>query len=1267
MDFSALPQGVEALNANLLAQRHAAAVEIPYVLTTEEKNLFRGWYRGDVRFVDRTYNTHGLARALHRLATVLSDRCRWDIDIGGDPRGTAKDARHVCMLVDNARDELRCIRAQQACRNPVGTWCEAGAENCAEPAEYARCIHAAYDISYRTWEQIFLAHGLKAVDIWLFVPTELLGGPDTGSFYTLVKRGEETVMLFNDCTNGYCHNTYEWTKYILQPHYTGAALNLACSVEARYGPLVRCTLFRCKNAYAVHARLTPGTGLTEVPLLGGGFVKVDTKHWNTLLSWAIARSDDKFTYNSLVAYARALKVRLIIGGTHVQGGWEVTARELDAVCTSCFVLAASMRFTRSQTIGQAFKRLRHEQTRGALGELVDRLSAWLGQPTIQIKKFLNSDLMALMERPEDASYYHVAGPGRNDPGPAPTEFDPDDDEPEEQDHNNYQALYRLSLQLQKHTPGPYQDAAGQALLKFDSLPAGKPRKHIISGPPGSGKSTGVCSWPEDQKSETLVCVPTRKQAGDWRSRGFNAFTPLKFLASCGGCRHVIVDEFTLVHPGLILKLAESDFASITLLGDLKQIAFVDFDKLGCQYNPADLYKDWQVEYLDQTHRCPQDVTRWLAQFYPKLTTTSQVAASVIESVCNPAAAHLAFTQATKATLLARGHKALTVHEAQGSTFKSVCLHVQANDMALVRTSEAHRIVALTRHTHRLVIVEEGVLGLSTALNLACLHLTSDLEPVETEVAEEPKCTTELVFEVADTPNTGANLDDCALTFGAHPGVTNISSDTLPEVAEGRTLRIDDTCIVPHDGVEPRLSSVVAETCRISRPQDRRAALAANACRVVARNKQMSRREARRVGDLLFGAFCRHCKIEPAEDVHLRLAEALLAAHRKDPTMRLFSDDEPLELVRIKNHLKQQSKYAGQPLNKVKAGQGINAWSKSANLAVAPFIRAAQEIVCRGLPEHVLLVLHESDADLKQWFEQHALPGGAWCNDFTEFDSTQNAGTLEFECRVLRACGVPSSITNAYRALRERAWVTSQDHQFSADHARMSGEANTLFGNTIISLAVAALILPGEWHCAAFKGDDSFVQCDAEPLSTATIETTVGMICKLERQEVPEFVSFIVAPHFAPDLKRAVGKLLGKAYPEDVEALQESVANKLKLVHDPEKCIVVNAYHHGVDYAEAAIWYDALRNFIAAAPSVSYNAFQDTILEKIGGSSNGASRQQPAQDKGPAAEEATPAENGEGCSAGQADQGTGAGAPAPAKAGQKDSDYWDLACAGAILL
>ncbi|QDA77022.1 nonstructural polyprotein [Porcine bastrovirus] len=1206
-----------------------------------------------------------MARSLHRLATHLSDQSAWQIDIGGDPRGTATDARHVCMLVDNARDELRVIRAMQNCRNPVGTWCTDGAEHCTEPADFARCIHAAYDITYQQWEQIFLSHGLKAVDIWMFLPTEMLGGPRSADFYTLIERGSETVMLLADGTNGYCHNTFEWTKYVLQPHYTGVALNLSCSLEARYGPLVRFTLFRSSKPYAVHARLFPGSGSLRVPLMDGRMLTVDKRHWNSLLSWAIARSDDKFTYNSLVAYARALKVKLIIGGTHVQGGWEIEARDLDAVCTTCFILAASMRYTRSQTISAAFKRLKHEQDRSWFGELLDRLEAWLGKPVITLRKFLDSDLMSLAEAEEEAAYYHVKGPGREDPGALSYAECSDPDGPEPEPPQNYQQLYRLSLQLQAHTPGPFQDAADLALRQFDKLPPGKPHRHIITGPPGSGKSTGLTAWPDDQKAETVVCVPTRKQVADWRARGFNAFTPLNFLAACTGGRHIVVDEFTLVHPGLILKLAESDFKTVTLLGDINQIAFVDFDKLGCSYDPKALYAEWSVETLTETHRCPQDVTNWLSRFYKNIQSTSSEIRSVFQSVCNPGGQHLAFTQATKATLLARGHKCLTVHEAQGSTFKSVCLHVQANDMPLIRTSDAHVIVAMTRHTHRMVIVEEGVLGLSTAMNLDGLMLSTDLEPLPTEVATEARLEARCEHEVCETTNTGATLDDCGQTFGAACGVTNISSTKWPAVAEGRTLVLNDTVLEPLDGCEARLSSVVGETCRISRPADRRAAIAANVHRVTARNKKMSKQEARRVGSLLLGAFMKRCKIEPADDVHLRLAEALLAAHRKDPSLRLLADDEPLSLVKIKNHLKQQSKYAGQPLNKIKAGQGINAWSKTANMTVAPFIRAAQEIVCRGLPDNILLVLHQSDQDLKDWFEQHALPTGAWCNDFTEFDSTQNAGTLDFECQLLRTCGVPSSICNAYRALREHAWVTAVDHAFSADHARMSGEANTLFGNTAISLAVSSLLLPGEWACAAFKGDDSFVQSDCAPLATDKIEDNIGMICKLERQEVPEFVSFLVAPHFAPDLKRCVGKLLGKPFPKEVEELQQAVENKLKLIHDPEKAIVVNAYHHGVDYAEAQVWYDSLINFCRSKPSRAYVHFQDTILEEIAGGVNGSKQEQAG-----AAKEATgdnPGENPEGQAAGCADPEPGEQHQGAATRGQENQDYWQLACAGTILM
>lgn len=147
---------------------------------------------------------------------------------------------------------------------------------------------------------------------------------------------------------------------------------------------------------------------------------------------------------------------------------------------------------------------------------------------------------------------------------------------------------------------------------------------------------------------------------------------------------------------------------------------------------------------------------------------------------------------------------------------------------------------------------------------------------------------------------------------------------------------------------------------------------------------------------------------------------------------------------------------------------------------------------------------------------------------------------------------------------------------------MSGEASTLFGNTIVTMAVNALLFPGKCDWAAFKGDDSIICNPAQRCDVATIECQTGMKCKVEEPPVPEFVGLLVSDGAVyPDLKRKVGKLSGKGYPGDPMArdqFKQSIADTLSLMPpaEVEHALFCNAAAHGCTTADAQVWYDILR-------------------------------------------------------------------------------------------
>ncbi|APQ43037.1 non-structural polyprotein [Bastrovirus/VietNam/Rat/16715_58] len=1182
-----------------VARRVRDALHIPYVLNREEKDFILKVLRCDVVFEDRIAHTHPVVRALHAFANHHAYRhCEGAIDIGGDFRNIKRRAVHVCGLVDNARDELRLQRAIVDNRPNLAGYCIHGVENCQERAERGISVHSAYDITWRQWLQAFDNHGLRVVDVWLLEPEELFGRT-TPPIYGIQmhKMADRWVMLLDDACAGYTHADFEWRKYREMGGTIGTHFNIGCSPEGGWGPLRRYTLFRCVHPLRqITLRHPVDRNLVHVPTPAGQVIPCPRTVWQNLLSWACSRADNKFDFSSLLAYARALRQRLVVGGQTVQEGWTQDPRQVHELCVACFVMAAAMRYTRTQNIAVAFAELRREQQRGGFERWVDEVKDKLGLTRVGVVRFLEKDLHRLRELDDKAdilthylpAVYQAPEEEIADTPPQETPAAPPDTH--EQDCMND---YRFCLEATAASAGEFAAIAQEAIDNLpDQLRPLCPARIFVQGPPGSGKSTAFADWSAGKKNQCLVVVPTRKQVADWTARGFHACTTMSAFKAVDAYRRVIIDEVTLQHAGAVQFLARvPGLEKVYALGDLHQIDFTDFQGTGFRADLKRLYADWSRTTLTETHRCPQDVVQLLKPIYG-WTGTSKVEKSIIKGVCNRGAQHLCFSQATKALLATRGLEALTVHEAQGSTFRAVCVHVEAVDAPLVRTSRAHTVVAITRHTGSLVIVENGTIALSERLEELKAQLLT--EPTLTE-AEVPEDTVPVAVHATagadEPPNTGATLADMGTTFGACSGIERVTKENFPEPANKTVLCLSEgysECQTARIG----FTDVVQEACRQSRPQDRGAQVAALLDRVCARNNNVGARLARQRAAAMFTAFRQWCDDQPAileQEPALRTAECLRAAAEKDPELRqYFKEHSVRDLITCKNHLKAQAKFAGNVLVKAKAGQGINAWSKQANLAIGPFIRAAQEVLLRCLKPNVCMVLYQSERQLAEWINAQDLEVPCVCNDFTEFDSTQNDTTAHFEAKVLRWLGTPDSVCQLYLALRAAARIESTMLCVDAPYARMSGESNTLFGNTIVTMAVNALLLPGNFSWAAFKGDDSIVANPEHEAPVEGVEQLTGMICKVEKPETPEFVGFVISDRAYPDLKRAVGKLLGKGYPNDPIAradLMRSVQERLWLIPKDRQhqCCLTNAARHTVEYAEAVNWLCALKNAAAELP------------------------------------------------------------------------------------
>ncbi|UTQ50482.1 MAG: replicase polyprotein (domains: peptidase, methyltransferase, helicase) [Plant associated closterovirus 1] len=188
------------------------------------------------------------------------------------------------------------------------------------------------------------------------------------------------------------------------------------------------------------------------------------------------------------------------------------------------------------------------------------------------------------------------------------------------------------------------------------------------------------------------------------------------------CKLLFIDECFMVHAGAALACVEFTGCSRTLLfGDSRQIHFIDRNEYEVsKYSDLDEFisSDRRL-YGEVSYRCPWDVCAWLSTIYPKTIATANEASEgkssmkivEIESVddvpVNDNRVYLTMLQSEKKDLAKsfnkRGSKAkvLTVHEAQGETYKHVSLVRTKFQEDTPFKSVNHITVALSRHTESL--------------------------------------------------------------------------------------------------------------------------------------------------------------------------------------------------------------------------------------------------------------------------------------------------------------------------------------------------------------------------------------------------------------------------------------------------------------------------------------------------------------------------------------------------------------------------------------
>jgi hypothetical protein len=240
----------------------------------------------------------------------------------------------------------------------------------------------------------------------------------------------------------------------------------------------------------------------------------------------------------------------------------------------------------------------------------------------------------------------------------------------------------------------------------------------------------------------------------------------------------------------------------------------------------------------------------------------------------------------------------------------------------------------------------------------------------------------------------------------------------------------------------------------------------------------------------------------------------------------------------------------------KCGQGISAWSKTLNSLFCPLFRAIEECFKESLKETVIfengMKEEEFDAKISAMFE---VMKQTFVNDFKEYDSRQNADTQFFEDVVLWMF-VPETMIELYRAMRLGARQKSVALSLFNEAKKNSGEAATLFTNTVLNMMFVSLITKvTNVRCEGYKGDDSFINADKVELfnwvTTWSEDVHVPMQSDIDFPIHADFVGYWLSPFgLIPDILKILCKMISKDYGKKkgyVEELKLSINDKEKFL------------------------------------------------------------------------------------------------------------------------
>ncbi|APG77637.1 replicase [Shuangao alphatetra-like virus 1] len=247
--------------------------------------------------------------------------------------------------------------------------------------------------------------------------------------------------------------------------------------------------------------------------------------------------------------------------------------------------------------------------------------------------------------------------------------------------------------------------------------------NITRGVPGSGKSYQALKTSD---AKTLFIAPTRALAEEYKNLGKRAltfqiaFTKIETHAKI--YNHVILDEAFTMHPGYAIVLGMW-FKKVTLIGDPDQIGFIDFDSALSpkHYTMIDLMgmiEPIRITSYNASMRFGNEYATKIGQHFgvnitgdPKKTTNIVYHDSLPDPKTKLEGMTIALSQNT-----AQLYNINTVHQSQGQNSPIVNIIIPKYDSKLA-ASQNHMYVALTRASQTTNVYIESGLALEPKYDL----------------------------------------------------------------------------------------------------------------------------------------------------------------------------------------------------------------------------------------------------------------------------------------------------------------------------------------------------------------------------------------------------------------------------------------------------------------------------------------------------------------------------------------------------------------------